>query len=510
MLEYRGSVFAWNAVNVLVDGLLQHGKIVNLAEGGLIIDFECQTQRSQFVAYGPVFRCDVPPCHWPPHENVQVLLRQHPDAPWIWYPGKSFPLDNYYFVEAAFVQVQLPHGTVEEMVGWDQVRSALRYRSSEDLRRVEPNDFVIRACPLPVTYWSDANPQLEEILKSAVNRRYRVLCTAVLSQTLLYLQGQYGTALTSEQLQGEYDLAKQEQATGGSLPAHPLTDCELDTASKKREVAEELRCLPLPTELLLEVFQALDSIGRIRCRRVCHVWNSILINAAFFPDVRVSGQAGYYEKDGSRSGAYWMLACLLKCLTSAIKMALISSLYRKGFALLAAPFRRVFNESRQIPVVVWHKCELDKAYEGVTDLIGRLADRMWKCSCARMMWSNCCIDYDGRVVTVAHHTFTIGSRADANVQMWNLFEYLQAAKKPFDVQALSGWVADCLAHQRRDEIDKVVWHMNEYQSPDPRPTTQYRGVKWTVANISDLDVSKLSRLTTAFLSEFIKPDREQV
>ncbi|XP_055354672.1 uncharacterized protein LOC129600236 isoform X2 [Paramacrobiotus metropolitanus] len=346
------------------------------------------------------------------------------------------------------------------------------------------------------------------MLKVRVNKRYSVLCTAVLSQTLLYLQEQYGTPLTPEQLE-ECDEAKHEQMRDMSLPppAQQATGCHgaLRTGGKKRKAAGKPRCLPLPTELLLEVFQSLDSIERIRCRRVCHAWNSILTTATYFPDVRVSGQAGYYE-DFSWDGTYWMLACLFKCITSATKMVVISNLDRNGFWHVAVPIKRVFNEHRQIPLVVLYKCELDEDYEGVPDLIERLAYKVWNCSCARMIWSGGCIYYDGRTVGVGQRMFTIRSRADAEVQMWDLLENLQAAKEPLSVQAVSEWIADCLAHQRSTEIGEVLWRLNEYQSPDPRPTSQYRGVKWTVSNIADLDVSKLSTLTVTVLSDSIKPD----
>ncbi|XP_055354680.1 uncharacterized protein LOC129600243 isoform X3 [Paramacrobiotus metropolitanus] len=376
----------------------------------------------------------------------------------------------------------------------------------KERQRVKPNEFVIRACPLPVGYWSEASPQLVDILKVRMNKQYSILCTAVLSQTLLYLQEQYDTSLTAEQLQDECDKAKQELTSGGSLSTQQRPIGVLQTGGETRKTAGKPHCLPLPTELLLEVFQSLDSIERIRCRRVCHVWNSILTTKAYFPDVRVFGQAGYYE-DFSWDGTYWMLACLFKCLTNATKMVVISDLDRGGFLHVPTPIKRVFNERRQIPLVVMYECELDEECEGVPYLIGCLARKVWECSCARMIWSGGCIYYDRRTVLVEQHTFTVRSRADAEVQMWDLFENLQAAEKSFDVKALAEWIADCLVHQRSREIDNVLWRLNEYQSPDPRPTSQYRGVKWTVSNISDLDVKKLSMLTVAFLSECIKPNR---
>ncbi|XP_055354699.1 uncharacterized protein LOC129600260 [Paramacrobiotus metropolitanus] len=459
MLEYRGRVFTWNAVDVLVDGLLQHGKIVNLAEGGLIIDFECIAQRSQFVAFGPVFRCDDEPRYWDiPKDGqpMQVLLRQHPDAPWTWYPGKTVPLDGYCFREAAFVQVQLPHGTVEELIGRKQVRPALRGGNYEDLRRVAPHDFVIRACPLPVGYWSEASPQLEKILKSGVNERYRVLCTTVLSQTLCYLQGPsapHHITLTPGQLQEQCDIAKQELASDGSISAPLGTGClgATFTARKKRKVAARRRCLPLPTELLLEVFQALDSIERFRCRRVCYVWNSILTTAAYFPDARVSASTNY-DKNHSWEGIYWVQACLLKCLTNATKIAVISNL----------------DEREQC---------------------GRLAMRR------RMPCRRCASEWYGSSAALSYAHRQPQSRSTPSASALIL-------PQPLDLPALAELITEAVADNREYRINHIIRKiLNTYQSADPRPTTRYRGRQWTVEDLADLDLTTLTTLTVTILAD---------
>ncbi|XP_055354701.1 uncharacterized protein LOC129600262 [Paramacrobiotus metropolitanus] len=496
MLLYRDYAYFWNSVDVLVDGRLQHGEIVNLAEGGLIIDFGCAGQRSQFVAFGTVFRCLSRSWGEARGDAVQVLLRPHPDAPWTWFPGKTGPFAAFGFGETTFVQVQLPHGTVEELVRWKQVRPALTDGDYEEHLRVVPNEFVIRACPLLVAY----NLQLGEILKAGFSQRYRVLCTSLLSQTLLYLQRQDDTPLTAKQVQKECDLAMEEQARACSLPSR-----QVYTVNKKRTVDR----LPVPAELLVEIFRSLDSVQRVRCRRVCHVWNALLTNAAYFPDVRVSGgDADYGPQMFPTDGVYWVLECLFKCLTSATRMMVITSLPTYSLRHLAAPINRVFNAGRKLPLLVLFQCVLGDENEyanAVLDDVARLAGT-W--SCERVLWKKCRILSYLQSASVAQHVFSIRSREDVVVQLWDCFEEHQTVQEPLDLPAVAKWIADSLAHQRDYQIQGILWELNHCQSPDPRPTTHYRGVKWTVSNISDLDASKLTTLTVTFLNECMKHSQE--
>ncbi|XP_055354675.1 uncharacterized protein LOC129600241 [Paramacrobiotus metropolitanus] len=505
MLPYRENAFAWNAVEVLVNGLLQHGHVINVVEGGLIIDFGCATQRSEFVAYGPIILS-----HHETREKqdvVQALWRQRADAAWIWYPGKAIDWNEFYYGEAEYVEVELPHGTVTELVPWQQVRPVLTDEDYEE-RRVKPNDFVIRSCPLPADYWQDATALLAGILKYELSWRFKVLLTVVLSQRLLYLQWQYASPLTSEQLQERCDVAKKKQAHG--CPSDLLRWIHrhgpLDTASRKRKISNERRAsLPLAAELLQQVFQALDSIGRIRCRRVCHAWDRLLFTDTYFPDVRVTGgEAAYGDVDFSEDGVYWVLACLFKCLTSATTMVVVSNLKSCDCWHVAGPINRVFSAQHKIPTVVFHGCYLGEADDRMQEAIERLASLAGDCRCERMVWKKCGISYSKQHITVTQQAFNIRSQEDTEMQLWEHLEGNLEVEEPLDLQAVSAWITDCWAQQRHDEIEEVVKVLNQIQSVDPRPISQYRGVEWTVSNVSDLDVSKLTSLTARLLVQCMR------
>ncbi|XP_055353167.1 uncharacterized protein LOC129599058 isoform X2 [Paramacrobiotus metropolitanus] len=117
---------------VRVDGRLQHGSVINVAEGGLIIDFDCPGQRLQFVVYEHIFqemyehvfqRSDGRfTALYEAGAPVFVLLRRQLDKAWTWYVGTTVSLlGNGNFPEAALVEVQRPHITVRELVPGQQI-----------------------------------------------------------------------------------------------------------------------------------------------------------------------------------------------------------------------------------------------------------------------------------------------------------------------------------------------------------------------------------------------------
>ncbi|XP_055349882.1 uncharacterized protein LOC129596581 [Paramacrobiotus metropolitanus] len=289
------NVCGWNTVNVLVDGLLQHGRVINIVDTGLIVDFGCATQCAQFVASGRIFHSEYfdnrPDAG---DDAVQVLLRPHPTAPWTWYPGKILALGGYSTrdCDAHFVEVTLPYGTIRELLPCFQVRRPPTDAEYQE-GRVEKNDFLIRCCPLPAAYWSDGVPAVHERFQAGLSRRYDVLCTVVLSQALLYLQCKLDTPLTIQQVEDVYGEAKNgtpEICSAGLWS--PMINASIlkgRFSCLYEDVEIPRPSPPLAIHLWVEIFQTLDSIERVRCRRVCPLWNTLLTTDVYFPDVRVSG-----------------------------------------------------------------------------------------------------------------------------------------------------------------------------------------------------------------------------
>ncbi|XP_055347077.1 uncharacterized protein LOC129594418 isoform X2 [Paramacrobiotus metropolitanus] len=484
MLIYRDAVSAWNAVDVIVDGRLQHGKVISLAEGGLIIDFECVTQRSQFVQYGRIFCC-LSKYSW--KGTVQVLLRCHPDSPWIWYSGRVVPLGLQSYTDVEYVEVQLPYGTARELVSYDQVRLAPTYEELRG-RRVGPGDFVIRGCPLPTTFWADGTPLLREIFQCEMSQRHQVLCTTLLIHTLHYLQCQTAAPLTAEHVDVTYTSSRAKLESGWlSGPSRLLLRQKMVIACRTQLTAADSEAdgtdvsLALPAELLVEIFQALDSIGRVRCRRVCAVWNTLLTTLAYFPDVRVSGRHGEYDEQSNTM--HWLLACLLKCPSRVTQIvALIQVDWYGCGADLSALINGVRSTSNLVSTLVLYKVDFGGTVDCIARMTGLMADLVLEFSSTyrKILWKRC--------------------------RMWDLFESSLLLRKPLDRPALTAWIADCVAHKPIRYIENNIFQeLYSYQSVDPRRSTHYHRRKWRLSNVGDLDVNKLTTITTAALSEKIHP-----
>ncbi|XP_055357032.1 uncharacterized protein LOC129602093 isoform X2 [Paramacrobiotus metropolitanus] len=471
----EADVWEWNAVAVLVDGRLQRGEVINVAEGGLIVDFGCRARRSQFVEYERIFRFSNQDLFGSPGMKLLVLLRYHPDDAWTWYAGHSLPLQSDGFLEdLEFVRVELPQGNTMELVPYPQLREPFTER------RVQRDDFVIRWCPLPDTY-SSADPQrLRELLEEkTIQSRHscNMLCTAVHSQEELL---NWRSSRTLE-------LVRHQSTT--SPPRTRRKVCGMNSA--------------LPVELLVEVFQALDSIERVRGRRVCPLWNSILTTESHFPDVRVSGKPGYHGRLPVREeGTYWVLACLLKCLTPATRVAVVMHLTADNNGNVAEPINHTFNAHHRLPTLVFYDCEFGDDRTFGRDVIVVTAHDAAQCACQRILWKHCRVFHScSEPIAIAQHTFSVRCRQDMMMQMFELFEQTLVWPRPLNLPELSAWISKAVAANEAHIIVVILGTLKCCQSADPRPTTQYRGRDWQVSHLAGLDVRTLTPLTAAFLTQ---------
>ncbi|XP_055354700.1 uncharacterized protein LOC129600261 [Paramacrobiotus metropolitanus] len=502
MLIYKDDVCAWNGVDVLVDRQLHHGNVMNVVDGGLMISFGCNTQ---FIRYGNIFECPratdhpalkyKPPWHWHAGDNAQVLLRATPSSAWMWYAGKFVDLDDYCQDDSVLVDVQLPGGTVRELLLCQQVRAPL---SEEDLaqRRIGEKHFVIRCCPLPDGYWSEECQIVKRFFRQDLEDQNDVLSISVVSHSLLYLQCRTATPLTVEIL--DILLAEAKTRLAPHLSLHPA----LRQPNKKCKRKTILRLINLPAEILVQVFQSLDSIGRIRCRRVCSLWNRLLTTDAYFPDVRVSGRAADLPNGPQHEEMHWVVSCLLKCVTSRTRAVVISHLDIGYRCLRCAVLISHIRQAVRLPALVFYQCEFGGDFQGEITIAADIKDmlKLWESS-DRVVWKQCRI-YDDRVQAVmAQYGLNAQPAAQLETQLWDLVERNLVLKKPLDLPALAEWIADCIAKKHRQPLKDIITALWEYQSVDPRLPTEYRNRKWRVTELTYLDVQKLTRVTAAALSD---------
>ncbi|XP_055344344.1 uncharacterized protein LOC129592358 [Paramacrobiotus metropolitanus] len=322
---------------------------------------------------------------------------------------------------------------------------------------------------------------------------------------MLCLRGQNAAPLTCKDVEDAYVLAKYEvhKAVHSSAVAYVLRQIVMGNTSKKRKTPGNRQSLPLPVELMVEIFQTLDSIGRVRCRRVCALWNSILTTDTYFPDVRVSHWSSESADLPSLPDMFWVVASLLKCLNRATTTLMITGVGFLECRKLSALVRHLLA-GRRLRTLVFFQCrfsvfdteERDVLFEQSVGRLTRLAgdfavDR-------RMVWKQCRVVSSLEAV-VEQHVFSVQPREAMAVQVWEVFEAGLVLQRPLDRQAVKDWIAACIVDHSDSEIEDMVMAVNNYQSADPRPGTLHRGRLWTAADIGQLDVGQLSVLTVASL-----------
>ncbi|XP_055344470.1 uncharacterized protein LOC129592451 [Paramacrobiotus metropolitanus] len=507
MLIYGGddedAVHEWNAVDVLVNGQLQHGRVINVAEKALLIDFECPTQRAQLIEYGRVFQCKENAER--SMTNVQVLLRRHPDAAWIWYPGRVIPIEGFLYEYAEYVEVRLPKGNVKELLPLAQVRPRSAGWKSK-LRPMRRGDFMIRSCRMPTPGLSKQPAWVVKKFKAELVRVGKAAFISLLGDTLTYFQRVDELLLTMELLVSICKLAKKRSDT--PRWSGPLTISSVSRTSRKRKISgSEAQGFPLPVEVLAEIFRSLDSIGRVRCRRVCPLWNIILTTEAYFPDVRVSGNCAdgdYPAMDFCEDGMYWVVACVLKCLSSHTKTLMLSRLDLFECRQLIAPLHHV-RPGRPVPTLVLFNCHLSgPLLDRPRDVIGSTVQLAVDLGCEQMLWKKCRFSDATLTAFIPRYAFRVQSSAALTVQLWELLESHLVLEEPLDRPGIAKWIANRLLFPLAHYITPILQGLHDYQSADPRPATPYRGRVWTASTLAQLDATQLTTLTAAFLQEGVK------
>ncbi|XP_055339317.1 uncharacterized protein LOC129588921 [Paramacrobiotus metropolitanus] len=320
------SVYAWNAVDVLIEGQLRHGHVVNTAANGLTVDLFCSTQEAVFVEFGKIFDSSDKSLQkrtclgWkdqflskPRNANVQVLLRAHPNRPWTWYPATvlitdflSFTLNDYAFVEA-----QLDGYTTRELLPPEQIRCVpTREQMAEAV--VKRGDFILQT-------WR--HPEHLELIPSDVihdlERRFSVVVSSVSEAEMLYLEHRERHRPMEAMLSMTVNRPAMLSKIANDGQQHPAK------RTVPIELVAEFRGIRLPTELLTEVFWHLNTIERQRCRRVCPLWGALLTFATLCQDVWLPQSKAFFLPYGLQSvlwtPKYALFAGFLKCVTSMTK-----------------------------------------------------------------------------------------------------------------------------------------------------------------------------------------------
>ncbi|XP_055353863.1 uncharacterized protein LOC129599607 [Paramacrobiotus metropolitanus] len=509
------SVYTWNAVDVEIDGLLQHGHVIGLEETPgspprLVVDFACPTQRSVPVEYERVVACSAD--HYrltPAGSDVEVLLFEHPHRPWKWFPGTVL-IDSFTYLSrcAKLVEVQTDGHGMRELLPRHQVRRPFSLEEIQQ-RRLQPGHFVLRTCGLPDGFWALKRSLTEQWIKE-LQHEFQLWVTSILSGEMHYLQQRDVRPLTAED--AERCLKNERRNFRHELKRLRSKDVEKVLDEPQDETRFDAGSRGLPFEVLKEVFHSLDTMDRQCCRRTCHLWEALLSTAELRAEVRVSlARISFW----SPRIQYAVFGCIMKHITPATRTVVVcqhslESVDLQRFRYDDQPLTFLektlndvgvridrlilYRRTTTINFYLNEPLKLRVMFAMIAAQHTRLAS-----SCGRVIWK----DYAVKWKSCCHKSvmeccvpsvvFILGNDASAaKVQIWDVCErHLCDTKPAIDVER----IANCTTHliiteTRANQVKQIL---KDYQTCDPRPSAHYRGYKWTLSNVAGVDVRKLNK-----------------
>ncbi|XP_055353208.1 uncharacterized protein LOC129599092 [Paramacrobiotus metropolitanus] len=252
----------------------------------------------------------------------------------------------------------------------------------------------------------------------------------------------------------------------------------------------------LPSELLVEVFQSLDSVNRTRFRRTCALWNTTLTTDVHFPEVRVSGRVDD-SPPTCTPPLFWALTGLLHGANSSTKSIVLMYMDMSECADAAKMVRYIIGRNGRVGTLVFVGCSLQAWC--LQNTIGGLLE---VCGVAeRAGWIRCRIAEERLTAIVTQYWALCLPPEPLDVHLWDLFENSLVIEKPVDLALLSEWIARTMQQNYSDQLWQTL---DLYQRVDPR-STHYRDRWWALPSPrNDVDVNKLTKITAAAMYRVLK------
>ncbi|XP_055348428.1 uncharacterized protein LOC129595440 [Paramacrobiotus metropolitanus] len=545
----------WNSVDVLTEsGLFQHGEVINVAENGLIVDFHCSGQRSLFVSYDKIFDAASSPfsevyenwhheLQWNPalteNASVQVLCRPHPGAAWLWYPARLlhraffFPFDDIGLVWAA---VDVGGRQLTELFTADQVRCPPAVPlETPGPGALPPGCFAVRECHLPVDFLSLTTfPSSDRFLQLLETRKRAIRVLAIRGDSLQYLQRTEAKPMSDGEVQKVYksstEPSSERQNSDEDDTPEPQLPTVVESSRKRKHPDDDAQpevewVLPTAPHLLREIFDSLDSVSLLKLRRVCPLWNTVLTGADSAKTVRVSFRKNPFstQEKGRFFQLFGAVGGLLKCSTATTERIIIEHPVAEHVEGVLGVLKYALKNLR-LKQLIFHHVEMDwddsfehdytssgvvafEVSDGGKTFIRRLAKtlRNWAPYCDELRLRRCeftCIE--GKMTAVIPHATITLDAADIEAQLWNLYE-AHLSRDGINLEETAEWIRTGSEELRM----MVAQYLVDWQSYDPRSTVHYRGHEWTVDNLQDLDVAKLTTITLRALKERLPDDMEE-
>ncbi|XP_055339149.1 uncharacterized protein LOC129588791 [Paramacrobiotus metropolitanus] len=529
---YKGknrSVYAFNAVDVEINGQLQHGFVVDVTDGEqnpqrLVNDFECAGQDPVLVEYGKVYDCSEHvqenyPGKWWSNEpayppEVEVLLRDHPDHPWKWYPGKILPCPPISRNVQVVVEAEVSGYRIREMLPYTQIRM-LSTAEERQRRQLASGHFYIDTSAEQrylTTIAREESAGLRSVLGGPSSRKRRRLVSE------LWQRVQRRTVANAMEV---------IHHTGGNEIPGQNTPGTVDC---KKNEGIAMDGLILPWELLVEIFLSLKTHQRQRCRRVCALWEEVITSQQMCADIRVNLVQGTFSPrtEWMWQPDYAVYSSIFKHLSPATRTISLRDgcfdyddsdgrvehpeRYTTSGSALVNYITRVLTDSdvRIQRLILWRRwwstvlCDgtLDDYFLDIIEIDAGLAS-----CCDRVIWYDYFLRFiieckDEPCPRVAFRfPFAVFHLASLDAaQVWNIFEDNLYSKEPLNLELIAHWTAERIKPNSGHKCRFLIMILDNYQSCDPRPSTHYRRHKWTTDNLQSLEVSKLNKISLHALS----------
>ncbi|XP_055330743.1 uncharacterized protein LOC129583068 isoform X2 [Paramacrobiotus metropolitanus] len=505
------SLYAWNAVDVEIDGRLRHGYVVGLEETEsasprLLVDLGCPTQEAVLVEYGKVWDCSR---HVSSNASegavVEVLLYDGPH--WTWYPGIILIARFDELHEMALVEVLVDEQRRRELLPTNQIRDAAdAWGQTARSGLLGAGEFVMQACNVPNGYWA-MEPSAAAFLLKQVESRCNLRIVTVLSWTMHYLRRHGDLPLSDQVLATAFEDQRSKHDFGWQTEFLDENE-ELDVERKRRMPLSQLNVgekdrLTLPLAVLKEIFHSLDTIDRVRFRRTCPLWADILIKPEICSEVILPRpQYSFWDN-------YVLYTGLAKHVTPATRTICIRESGMYSNDVFDAVQRLLQDAGIRLARCIVHRRSL--AYKESTFTRWKFALFTDKVAEPRFRLESCCdrVIFKDLAVVVQNKweapllefrvpliVFTRGAVDEADVV--DLFEkHLHYEGPPVDVQQVAHFMGNRIITAEGATIVKKI--LRNYQSSDPRPSAQYREHRWCVYNVAGVDVGRLNRFSLCVL-----------
>ncbi|XP_055350849.1 uncharacterized protein LOC129597373 isoform X2 [Paramacrobiotus metropolitanus] len=540
LLLKTGAICKWNAVDVVRrdDAVLEYGIVINTAENGLIIDFDCPGRRSEFVGYDKIFESQKRNDYYDEYESCgpfslldvallrsdqafQVLARASTSQPWTWHPAKFLYFDYLFQSRYAFVEVQCVSGVCRQLVNAYSVRIG---PSADDLhqRSIGADHFRIQSYSLPDTIDGRSNPLplWKLCLHTLCSWPCNIYPLHLLPATLFAISGLKSKSFNSEELVRELVCAKNDMerriASGWTFNAsiggwispndrHASKTGDPNSTPNPVDPNEALSVLPV--EILENLLQYVDSYEQVKYRRVSALWNAVLTQPSNFREIRVSFLSSHTEvvfNAGTRRSVM-VGRTLQHCLSTITQRIIITNAFEGNISNDIADclgFLAGLSQMQRQP-----------PKKRLTVIFNRFAWEIpWNVNVA-LDWVVKTFSSAAPVIEILRFTnskylmilgYLNEERSFSGVLNLNpsfsvlaLWDLLETSVPVMDssLTVLSQWI-------QKTTVDGNPWSRNAIkeilttcQSNDPREGIHYRLTDWDADALRRLDICKLTKLT---------------